>query len=194
MDFGAFVDIGGIDGLLHISQLAWGRVKHPSDVLQEGQTIKVRVEKVDPTTGKISFGYRDLMESPWSTASQKYPPNAVVPGRVTKLMDFGAFVELEPGVEGLVHISELSHKRVWRASDVVHEGDQVEVMVLSVDVEAQRISLSMKALAAPPEPAKKEESAGEAAPAKASKRSSKPTGPLLGGLSRSTGDRFGLKW
>ena len=71
MDFGAFVDIGGIDGLLHISQLAWGRVKHPSDVLQEGQTIKVRVEKVDPTTGKISFGYRDLMESPWSTASQK---------------------------------------------------------------------------------------------------------------------------
>ncbi len=194
MDFGAFVDIGGVDGLLHISQLAWGRVKHPSDVLQEGQTIKVRVEKVDPTTGKISLGYRDLMESPWTAAAQKFPPKAMVRGTVTKLMDFGAFVELEPGVEGLIHISELSHKRIWRAADVVHEGDQVEVLVLSVDAEAQRISLSMKALAAPPEPAKKEEAAGEAASSKASKKSNKPAGPLLGGLSRSTGDRFGLKW
>ena len=194
MDFGAFVDIGGVDGLLHISQLAWSRVKHPSDVLHEGQTIKVRIEKVDPDTGKISLAYRDLMESPWTTVAQKYPPHSAVRGTVTKLMEFGAFVELEPGIEGLVHISELSHKRIWRASDVVHEGDQVEVLVLSVDAEAQRISLSMKALAAPPEPVKKEDAAGEAAPAKASKKPSKPTGPLLGGISRRTGDRFGLKW
>ncbi len=193
MDFGAFVDLGGVDGLLHVSQLAWGRVKHPSDVLHEGQAIKVRIDKVDPATGKISLAYRDLMESPWTAAAQKYPPHSVVRGTVTKLMEFGAFVELEPGIEGLIHISELSHKRVWRASDVVHEGDQVEVFVLSVDPEAQRMSLSMKALAAPPEPVKKEE-AGEAAPAKASKRSQKPTGPLLGGISRRTGDRFGLKW
>ena len=156
MDFGAFVDIGGVDGLLHVSQLAWGRVKHPSDVLKEGQTIKVRVEKVDPATGKISLAYRDLLESPWTTAAQKYPPQSVARGTVTKLMDFGAFVELEPGVEGLVHVSELSPKRVWRPADVVKEGEQVEVLVLSVDAEAQRISLSMKALAAPPEPAKKE--------------------------------------
>ncbi len=194
MDFGAFVDLGGVDGLLHVSQVAWGRVKHPKDVLKEGQTIKVRIEKVDPTTGKISLAYRDLLESPWTAAAQKYPPNSIVRGAVTKLMEFGAFVELEPGIEGLVHISELSHKRVWRSSDVVKEGEQVEVLVLAVDPEAQRISLSMKALAAAPEPVKKDESAADAAAAKPSKKIAKPAGPLRGGLSRSTGDRFGLKW
>jgi predicted RNA-binding protein with RPS1 domain len=191
MDFGAFVDLGGVDGLLHVSQLAWSRVKHPSDVLHEGQTVKVRVDKVDPTTGRISLAYRDLLENPWTAAAQKYPRNNVVQGTVTKLMEFGAFVEVEPGIEGLVHISELSHKRVWRPADVVKEGDKVEVMVLSVDPSAQRMSLSMKAMAAPPEPAKKEDDSS--APAKSSKKS-KPTGPLLGGLGRTTGDRFGLKW
>lgn len=194
MDFGAFVDIGGVDGLLHISQLAWGRVKHPSDVLKEGQAIKVRVEKVDPETGKISLAYRDMQESPWVLATQKYPQNAVARGTVTKLMDFGAFVELEPGIEGLVHISELSPKRVWRPSDVVKEGDQVDVMVLSIDTEAQRMSLSIKALAAPPEPTKKEKEEAEAAAAPTPKKSNKPTGPLLGGLGKRTGERFGLKW
>jgi predicted RNA-binding protein with RPS1 domain len=194
MDFGAFVDIGGVDGLLHVSQVAWGRVKHPSDVLKEGQAIKVRVEKIDPETGKISLAYRDLLESPWTLATQKYPQNTVASGTVTKLMDFGAFVELEPGIEGLVHISELSPKRIWRASDVVKEGQQVEVMVLSVDPEAQRMSLSMKALAAPPEPTKKEKDEAEAAAASPSKKSNKPTGPLRGGLGKRTGERFGLNW
>jgi small subunit ribosomal protein S1 len=194
MDFGAFVELGnGVDGLVHISQLAWGRVKHPSDVLKEGQAIKVRVEKVDPDTGKISLAYRDLMESPWATAMQKYPPQAAVQGTVTKLMDFGAFVELEPGVEGLVHVSELSHKRVWRPSDVVKEGQQVDVLVLSIDPESQRISLSMKACVSPPEPVKKDD-AEEGAPVKSSKKSNKPTGPLAGGLGKRTGERFGLKW
>jgi small subunit ribosomal protein S1 len=123
----------------------------------------------------------------------KYPPNTVARGTVTKLMDFGAFVELEPGVEGLVHISELSHKRVFRCSDVVKEGEQVEVMVRSIDPESRRMSLSMKELSAPPEPVKKDdESPADAAPAK--KKPSKPTGPLVGGLGRKTGDRFGLKW
>ena len=192
MDFGAFVDLGGVDGLVHVSQVAWGRVKHPSDVLKEGQQIKVRVEKVDPATGKISLAYRDLLESPWTAAARKYPPQSVARGTVTKLMDFGAFVELEPGIEGLVHISELSHKRIWRCSDVVKEGQQVEVMVRSVDAESQRMSLSMKELTAPPEPVKKPED--EAAPAKPSKKSNKPTGPLLGGIARKSGDRFGLKW
>jgi small subunit ribosomal protein S1 len=193
MDFGAFVDIGGIDGLLHVSQLAWGRVKHPSDVLKEGQTIKVRVEKVDPTTGKISLAYRDLLESPWTTVAQKFPPHSIAHGTVTKLMDFGAFVELEPGIEGLVHVSELSPKRVWRPAEVVKEGEEVDVLVLSVDAEAQRISLSIKALATPAEPVRKDDSADQA-PAKPSKKAAKPTGPLRGGLSRSGGDRFGLKW
>ena len=116
MDFGAFVDIGGVDGLLHVSQFAWSRVNHPSEVLQQGQTIKVKIEKFDRTTGKIGFSYRDLLDNPWTNAPSKFPPNSVVRGKVTKLMEFGAFVELEPGVEGLVHISELSHKRVWRTA------------------------------------------------------------------------------
>jgi small subunit ribosomal protein S1 len=174
--------------------MAWGRVKHPSDVLQEGQRIRVRVEKVDPDTGKISLTYRDLLESPWTDAARKYAPQTQVRGTVVKLMDFGAFVELEPGVEGLVHISELSHKRVWRASDVVHEGDLVDVLVLSIDVAAQRISLSMKALALPPEPAKKEKEEPEAAPV-TKKPSKKPEIPLVGGIGRPVGgQRFGLKW
>jgi predicted RNA-binding protein with RPS1 domain len=192
MDFGAFVDLGGVDGLLHVSQLAWGRVKHPSDVLEEGQQIKVRVDRVDPQTGKISLAYRDLMESPWTAAAQKYLPNTVVQGKVVKLMDFGAFVEVEPGIEGLVHISELSHKRVFRCSDVVKEGQEVEVMVLSVDSDAKRMSLSMKELSAPPEPEKKENEPAEPAPSK--KKHQKPTGPLLGGIGKRTGDKYGLKW
>jgi small subunit ribosomal protein S1 len=196
MDFGAFVDLGGADGLLHISQLAWGRVKHPSDVLQEGQKVRVRVEKVDPETGRISLAYRDLFESPWAAAAQKYPPNSTAHGTVTKLMDFGAFVELEPGIEGLVHISELSHKRIWRASDVVHEGDQVDVLVLSVDAESQRMSLSVKALSAAPETAKKtEDEPAEAAPLPKKQTSKKRDAPLMGGIGRpSGGERFGLKW
>ncbi len=194
MDFGAFVDIGsGVDGLLHVSQLAWGRVKHPSDVLQEGQAIKVRIEKVNQETGRISLAYRDMTENPWTEAARNFPPRSIAKGTVTKLMDFGAFVEIAPGIEGLVHISELSPKRVWRASDVVQEGQEVEVMVLSVDSAAQRMSLSMKELVAPAEPTKKEDEPAEAEVSK-SKKSSKPTGPLLGGLGRKTGERFGLKW
>ena len=125
--------LGGVDGLVHVSQLAWGRVNHPRDVLAEGQKIQVKIEKIDRDTGKIGLSYRDLLENPWTRPAAKYPPHGVVHGKVTKLMEFGAFVELEPGVEGLVHISELSHKRVWRASDVVHEGDEIDVMVLSVN-------------------------------------------------------------
>ena len=197
MDFGAFVDIGGIDGLLHISQLSWARVKHPSEVLQEGQSIQVRVNKVDPETGKISFGYRDMLENPWTNAATNYPSNAIVRGVVTKLMEFGAFVQLEPGVEGLVHISELSPKRIWRPSDVVQEGQDVEVMVLSVDVPNQRMSLSLKAVAILNEPKKDEKKTdepAEAAPPPTVVRK-QPTGPLKGGVGRASGgEQFGLKW
>lgn len=195
MDFGAFVDIGGMDGLLHVSQLSWARVKHPSEVLQEGQAIRVRIEKLDPAGRKISFGYRDMIENPWTNAAGKYAPNSVVSGKVTRLMDFGAFVELEPGIEGLVHISELSPKRVWRASDVVQPGQEVDVFVLSVDSDAKRMSLSMRALAKAAEPEKKTEpEIVEAAPPPTEARK-KPTAPLKGGLGRAAGgDRFGLKW
>ena len=195
MDFGAFVELGnGIDGLLHVSQLSWGRVKHPSEVVQEGQQIRVRIEKIDRETGRIGLSYREMIENPWTGAAGKYPHNAIVRGKVTRLMEFGAFVELEPGVEGLVHISELSHKRVWRASDVVKEGEEIEVLVLNVDPEAQRMSLSIKGLSKP-EPTKKEKEETqepELPPAKKPRRASNQ--PLKGGLGRSTGDAFGLKW
>ncbi len=202
MDFGAFVELDpAVDGLIHISQLAWFRVSHPSEILSEGQRVEVRIEKVDPVTGKISLGYRELQQSPWSQAAEKYPPHTVVRGRVAKTMEFGAFVALEPGVEGLVHISELSHKRVWRTTDVVTEGQEVEVLVLSCDAEAQRISLSMKALLPAPKPkaAEGEEGApaaeSEPAAASAKPRSSGPQKPLRGGLGRGSGGAaFGLKW
>lgn len=195
MDFGAFVDLGGVDGLLHISQLAWGRVNHPSEVLSEGQTIRVKIEKIDRENRRIGLAYREMLENPWDTAVKKFPEGGVFEGTVTKLMEFGAFVEMEPGVEGLVHISELSHKRVWRPADVVKEGDRVEVLVLSVDPAAQRMSLSMKQLQQP-EPDKRAKSEsdepGEPAPKKTRRQ---PAGPLKGGLGRgSGGEQFGLKW
>ena len=197
MDFGAFVELGnGVDGLLHISQLSWGRIKHPSEVVQEGQSVRVRIEKIDRETGRIGLSYREMLENPWTGAAAKYPHNAIVRGKVTRLMEFGAFVEVEPGVEGLVHISELSHKRIWRASDVVKEGDEVEVLVLNVDPEAQRMSLSIKGLSKP-EPTKKEtEEAREAELPVETKKSSRPSNqPLKGGLGRAGGgESFGLKW
>ncbi len=193
-DYGAFIDLGGVDGLLHVSQLSWQRVKHPSEVLTVGQPIKVKIKKIDPESGKISLAFRDLTDNPWAKVSQKYPVTSTHEGTVTKIMEFGAFVELEPGIEGLVHISELSHGRVWRASDIVSIGQQVEVKVLSVDVEQQRISLSMKALLARPEPKKKEESETPE-PEEAPAPLPKAKGPLKGGTGRSTGgDQFGLKW
>lgn len=193
-DFGAFVDLGGVDGLLHISQLAWHRVKHPSDVLQLGQAVKVMIRKIDPDTHKISLSLRDTAENPWNTVAAKYPVHSTARGTVTKVMEFGAFVQLEPGIEGLVHISELAHQRVFRTSDIVKEGDSVEVKVLSVDTDQQRIGLSMKALAARPIPKEKqakEEVEEPPLPPFVSKRKE----PLKGGIGRgSGGDQFGLKW
>ncbi len=196
-DFGAFIDLGGVDGLLHVSQLGWHRVKHPSEMLTVGQTIKVLVRKIDPESKKISLSFRDLSENPWSHVTTRYPQTSIVRGKVTKVMDFGAFVELEPGIEGMVHISELSHTRVFRIRDFVKEGDEVEVKILSIDPEQQRMSLSIKAAQARHEPAKPTEPElpeEEAAPAPQPKRNT----PLKGGVERlerpSGGDQFGLKW
>lgn len=202
MEFGAFVDIGGAEGLLHVSQMAWGRIKHPNELFREGQSIKVRIDKLDRDARKISLAYRDLMYNPWDEADKKYLPGSVWKGTVTRLMDFGAFVELEPGVEGLVHISELSLKRVNRVKDVVQEGDAVDVMVLSFDPETRRIGLSIKALlqkqAEEAAAGEATESGGEpppeAEPPKPPKKL-KPVGPLKGGLGQSPGGaKFGLKW
>ena len=190
--FGAFVDLGGVDGLLHVSQLSWQRIKHPSDVLHVGQTVRVSVRKIDPETHKISLTLRDLTENPWSTVASKFPVSSTARGTVTKIMEFGAFVQLEPGIEGLVHISELAHKRVFRVGDIVKEGDQVDVKVQSVDADAQRIGLSMKALAARPGPVAKDEPVEEEAPPPPP---SKRKTPLKGGLGRATGgEGIGLKW
>ena len=195
VDFGAFVDLGGVDGLVHVSQLAWGRVNHPREVLHVGQTIQVKVESVDKAASRISLSYRDLLENPWADVAMKYPVTSTVHGQVTKLMEYGAFVQIEPGVEGLVHISELSHKRVWRTSDVVKEGDEIDAVVLSVDPEAQRISLSMKDLVPEPQPARQEQASEPEEPSPPSKARKKPSKPLQGGLGRSSaGDKFGLKW
>lgn len=156
MDFGAFVDIGGIDGLLHISQLSWSPVKHPSDVLSVGQEIRVQVEKIDREKKKISFAYRSMTKNPWEGVEERFPVDSEVSGKVSKIMNFGAFVELEPGIEGLVHISAISHKRVGQVEDVLKVGEEVRVKVLSVDPKARRISLSIKALTEAPVSEKRE--------------------------------------
>lgn len=198
MDFGAFVELGsGVDGLLHISELAYGRINHPSEVVSEGQGIKVKIKKYDPATGRIGLAYRDMLPDPWEDVEDKYPPNSEARGRVTKLMDFGAFVEIEPGVEGLVHISELSHKKIWRVSDVVKEGEEVDVLVQSIDKASRRISLSMKGLLPTPEgeqKGKKDDEPGEPAQ-KATKVQRSAKKPLKGGRETdSEGHKFGLKW
>lgn len=144
-DFGAFVDIGGVDGLLPVGEISWTRINHPSDVLEPGQPVEVKVVRIDESRRRLSLSLKQLMESPWETVRVRYGPGTRVEGKVTKIMDFGAFVELEPGVEGLVHISELALFRVNRVNDVVQVGQDVEVMVLSIDEDRQRISLSLKA-------------------------------------------------
>ncbi|HEX4147566.1 MAG TPA: S1 RNA-binding domain-containing protein, partial [Pirellulales bacterium] len=192
-DFGAFVDLGGVDGLLHVSQLSWKRVKHPSEVLAVGQQVKVMIKKIDPESGKISLAFRDLTENPWNHAAIRYPITSRVQGTVTRIMDFGAFVELESGIEGLVHISEIAHSRVFRIRDFLKEGDEIEAKVLSVDPQQQRMSLSIKAIQARPEPIKKEPEMPEEEPAPLPP--SKRATPLKGGVERpSGGDQFGLKW
>ena len=150
-EFGAFIDLGGLDGLLHISEMSWSRVADASTVVQPGQKLKVVVLKIDREKRKISLGLKQLLASPWDDAVQNYLPGNVVPGKVTRLMDFGAFVELEPGVEGLIHISELSPQRIRRVADVVTVGQEVQVKVLTVDTAQRRIALSLKG-ALPPEP------------------------------------------
>jgi small subunit ribosomal protein S1 len=193
-EFGAFVDLGGVDGLLHVSQLSWARVKHPSEVLKEGEKATVKVQKIDPETGKISLAMKELTASPWTNVASKYPVKSRVTGTVSKIMEFGAFVQLEPGVEGLVHISELAHQRVFRVKDIVSEGQEIEVQVTSVDEEKQRIGLSVKAIAPRPEPVKKEVAEPEEPAAPLTPRKPRTT-PLKGGIGRgSGGDQFGLKW
>ena len=196
-DFGAFVDIGnGVEGLVHVSQLSWDRVANPADLLQSGQKVRVIVKKIDRQTGKIALSVRDLVESPWKRAAEKYHVGATVKGMVSRIAQFGAFVKLEPGVEGLVHVSELAHRHVRSVGDVAKEGEQVECRVLACDPDEQRIALSIKALAAKPAVAREADAADEQSePEPQTPVAKKRSGPLKGGLAgNSQGARFGLNW
>jgi small subunit ribosomal protein S1 len=144
-DYGAFIDLGGIDGLLHITDMSWGRVGHPSELFKVNDEIDVIVLKYDPATERVSLGHKQLVNDPWSNVSDRYPVGARVGGKVVSLTDYGAFVELEPGVEGLIHVSEMSwSKRVKHPSKILNVGDTVDAMVLGVDATARRISLGLK--------------------------------------------------
>lgn len=151
MSYGAFVDLGGVDGLLHVSDMAWSRVTKPEDVLTVGQEIKVSVLKIDPATKKISLGLKQLETEPWAKAPDKYAIGQRVTGTVTRLTDFGAFVELESGIEGLIHISEMAwNKKVRHPSDLLKQGDRVDAVILGIKPEERRISLGLKQTLADP--------------------------------------------
>ena len=143
-DFGVFVDLGGVDGLLHISELSWGRVNHPSEVVKEGQEIQVKVLKVDKERGRISLGRKQVLPDPWDDVEAKYPVGIEIKGEVTRTAPFGAFVQIEPGVEGLVHISEISQQHIAKPEEIVNSGDQVMVRVLRTRPDERKISLSIK--------------------------------------------------
>ena len=194
MDFGAFVDIGGVEGLVHISKLSWDRVTHPKEVVSEGERVKVKVEKINNESGKISLSIRDTLEHPWDDITSKYTPNDTVTGTVSKIAEFGAFVKLEPGIEGLVHISEIAHHRVMKVSNHVNAGDQVEVKILSLDTDKQKIGLSIKATMAAPVKAEKKTDADVDEPIRES-AVPKSDEPLKGGTDRkSGGEDIGLNW
>ncbi len=148
-DYGAFVDIGGIDGLLHISEISWGKLRHPQEVLAIGDKIKVVVLQMNEEKGKISLGYKQNQPEPWTVINDKYEVGQVVSGKVVQIKEYGAFVELEPGLDGLVHISEVAHKRVANISDEISIGQEVNAQILEIDTERKRISLSIKACLAP---------------------------------------------
>jgi small subunit ribosomal protein S1 len=178
-DYGAFVDLGGVDGLLHVAEMSWSRLTDPGSLLKVGQELDVKVLRIDREAKKLSLGLKQLTPSPWDRVEEKYGRGMTVKGKVTRLMDFGAFVEIEPGIEGLVHVSELSPNRVRRVTDVVKPDQEVEVRILKIEPEARKISLSLRqAIVEPVEDAEDED---EPPPAPKPERKT----PLKGGL----GDR-----
>ncbi|MBL8892264.1 MAG: S1 RNA-binding domain-containing protein [Planctomycetaceae bacterium] len=196
MDFGAFINIGhGVEGMAHVSKLSWDRIKHPKDAVAVGQSVRVKVEKINPENGKISLSVKDTLTNPWYGIAERYPDGTVVKGTVSKLAEFGAFVTLEAGIEGMVHISELAYGRVSTVQSVVKVGDEIEVKVLSIDTKKRRIALSKKATM----PAPVDESKAKAKPEveeKVREMAVKPTkDSLKGGRGKSSGgEQFGLRW
>ena len=146
-DYGAFVDLGGIDGLLHISEISWGKLKHPKEVLQIGDRVKVKILSMNEEKGKISLGLKQTTPEPWSVINEKYAVGQIVEGKVVQIKEYGAFIELEPGLDGLVHISEVANKRVSDIAEELQLGQAVEAKILDIDTERKRISLSIKQVA-----------------------------------------------
>ena len=154
--YGVFVDIGGVDGMVHISELSWSRIKHPSEVVKVGDTVEVYVISADKEKKKISLGMKDHSQDPWTVFTSTYEVGDVANVRVVKLMTFGAFAEIVPGVDGLIHISQIADRRIEKPGDVLSEGQMVDAKITAVDEEKQKISLSIRALLAD-EPAEDEE-------------------------------------
>ncbi|WP_454191840.1 30S ribosomal protein S1 [Paenibacillus sp. Marseille-Q7038] len=191
--FGAFVDVGGVDGLVHVSEIAWSHVDKPSDVLSEGEKVNVKVLKVDPEKGKISLSIKAAQPGPWETATEQFKTGDIVTGVVKRLVQFGAFVEIAPGVEGLVHISQISHKHIGTPHEVLKEGQEVQVKILELNSAEQRASLSIK---------ETEEAPADAAPRPEKSRKSHAPREVIDnpnvsmsneGLSVTLGDLFGDK-
>lgn len=184
-DYGAFVNIGPVDGFLHIGEISWSRINHPKDVLAEGQEVDVKILKLDADKKRISLGMKQLAQNPWSHASEQYAQGRTVSGKVTRITEFGAFVELEPGLEGMVHISELAWRRVGSVGEILKVGETKDFQVVEVDTKRKRVSLSLKALEKRPEPPKSER-AEEPEPSPAEPRKPRNTN-LRGGTGSSSG-------
>ena len=144
--YGAFVDIGGVDGMIHISELSWSRIKHPSDVVKVGDKVEVYIKGLDRENKKISLGYKKIEDNPWEILKRDYPIGSAVKAKIVGLTTFGAFASVIPGIDGLIHISEISHSHIGNPAEVLKVGDEVDVKILDVDFDKKRVSLSMKAL------------------------------------------------
>ncbi|MEC0176464.1 30S ribosomal protein S1 [Paenibacillus favisporus] len=191
--FGAFVDVGGVDGLVHVSEMAWHHVDKPSDVVSEGDQVKVKVLKVDPEKGKISLSIKAAQPGPWESAADKFHTGDVVTGEVKRLVTFGAFVELAPGVEGLVHISQISHKHIGTPHEVLQEGQEVQVKILDINTAEKRVSLSIKETEEAPAAAPRPERAPKSSAHKDDLKDNPNVSLSNQGLSITLGERFGDK-
>lgn len=192
--FGAFVDVGGVDGLVHVSEIAWNHVDKPADVLSEGDQVTVKVLKVDPEKGKISLSIKAAGPGPWETAAEQFNTGDIITGEVKRLVPFGAFVEIAPGVEGLVHISQISHKHIGTPQEVLKEGQSVQVKVLDVNPSEKRVSLSIKETEEAPAESPKPERSSKGSSVKAEDLNNNPNVSLSNqGLSITLGERFGDK-
>jgi len=190
--FGAFVDIGGIDGLVHVSEISWQHVAHPKDAVSEGQAVRVKVLKVDPAAGKISLSMKAAQPGPWESAQNSFNTGDIVTGTVRRIVDFGAFIEIAPGVEGLVHISQIAHRHVATPHEVLKEGQEVQAKILDFNPAQKRVSLSIKETEEAPEPAPRAERSDR--PGRAPKEDhSAAIAANNQSLSFTLGERFGDK-